>query len=71
MLWKKLVSNDSYPTYVAVLEAHEVNSEKQAYGRREFRLKLADGTHVYHTFEAEEYRKWWSSFLKGGQVVNP
>lgn len=71
MLWKKLVPHAGHYKYVAVLEAEEVDNKNMLYGQREFRLKLADGTTVKHTFEGDEYRQWWSSFLKGGQVVNP
>ncbi|WP_040069070.1 hypothetical protein [Pseudomonas batumici] len=71
MLWKKLRAHTSHYQYVAVLEAEEVGNRNMLYGQREFRLMLADGTTVKHTFEGEEYQQWWSSFLKGGQVVNP
>jgi hypothetical protein len=70
MLWKKISPHDPHPRFLAVIEAHEINPEHQLYGRREFRLKLSDGSTVNHTFEAKEYQQWWSSFLKGGQVVN-
>ena len=71
MLWKKTVLHTDCYKYVAVLEAEEVKNDNMLYGQREFRLTLADGTTVKHTFEAEAYQQWWSSFLKGGQVVNP
>lgn len=71
MLWRKLEPHAGRYKYVAVLEAEEVDNKNMLYGQREFRLKLADGTTVKHTFEGEEYQKWWSSFLKGGQVINP
>lgn len=71
MLWKKMAPLNDHYKYVAVLEAEEVDNKNMLYGQREFRLKLADGSTVKHTFEADEYRQWWASFLKGGQVVNP
>jgi hypothetical protein len=71
MLWKKLDSHASHYKYVAVLGAEEVDNKNMLYGQREFRLKLADGTTVKHRFESDEYQKWSSSFLKGGQVINP
>lgn len=71
MLWKKKESYASHYKYLAVLEAEEVADKNMLYGQRKFRLKLADGTMVEHTFEAAAYQQWWSSFLKGGQVVNP
>ncbi|MEH6351001.1 hypothetical protein [Pseudomonas sp. 3JA] len=71
MLWKKNVPHASHYKYVAVVEVEEIENNNMLYGQREFRLKLADGTIVNHTFEADAYRQWWSSFLKGGQVVNP
>lgn len=71
MLWKKIEPYATHYKYVAVLEAEEIENPNMLYGQREFRLKLADGTTVQHTFEAQDYRQWWSSFLKGGQVVNP
>ena len=71
MLWKKHLPHSRRYQYLAVLEAEEVDNEGMLYGQSEFRLKSADGSTVNHTFEADEYQKWWSSFLKGGQVVNP
>ncbi|MEE4097671.1 hypothetical protein [Pseudomonas viridiflava] len=71
MLWKKTVSYEDFPRYLAVLEAQEINHEKQLYGNREYRLKLSDGSSVTHTFTAQEYQVWWASISKGGQVVNP
>ena len=71
MLWKKHLSHSPHYRYLAVLEAEEVENKGMLYGQREFRLKLADGSTVNHTFDADEYQQWWSSFLKGGQVVNP
>lgn len=71
MLWKKTVSHENYPRYLAVLEAQEINPEKQLYGNREYRLKLSDGSSVTHTFTIHEYQAWWASVSKGGQVVNP
>lgn len=71
MLWKKKHPHASQYHYVAVLGAEELVDPNMLYGQRQFRLKLADGTTEDHTFEVGEYQQWWSSFLKGGQVVNP
>lgn len=71
MLWKKTLNYAPFFKFVAVLEAEEVNADKQVHGLREFSLTLADGSTVKHSFESDQYQKWWSSFLEGGQVINP
>lgn len=70
MLYKKAATDAKHYHYVAVLQVHEDSNDSDT-GQRTFRLDLADGTSVSHTFELREYKKWWSSFLEGGQVINP
>jgi hypothetical protein len=70
MLWKKSQGHGFHYYYVAVKEAHGVDNANMQYGQREFRFILADGTTEHYTFERDEYDIWWSSFLKGGQVIN-
>ena len=71
MLWKRKKPSADHYSYVAVLEVDEVANSSLINGDREFRFTLADGTTANHIFKSGDYQQWWSSFLKGGQVVNP
>lgn len=71
MFWKKFRPHSRHYHFVAVLEVEVVDSENAVDGQKELRLTLADTTIVKHTVSAKEYDQFASSFLKGGQVLNP
>ncbi|CAE6689886.1 hypothetical protein [Xanthomonas arboricola] len=69
MFWKKLVNGEII--LISVNSLREVNKDKQLYGKKTYEFTLSDGTTEISSFEARDWNRFESSFLKDGFVINP